>query len=257
MNINKIKKLKDNKYKITIDNDDYITYDNVILDNELLYKKSIDKDTFKKIIDDTRFYEIYNKTVKYILKKLRSKKEIINYLNKNELKEEEIKKIIKKLESINLINDEKFTKAYINDQIYLSKNGINKIRQNLLNQNIPSNIIENELSKIDNSVIDARLEKLVLKRIKSNKKYSNNELKIKILNEAILLGYDKEKALSIIENNIIEDSNIIEKEYTKIYNKLSLKYSGNELKNKIKQKLYSRGFAIEEINNVIQKKAED
>ena len=257
MIINKIKKLKDNKYKITIDNEDFITYDNVLLENELLYKKSIDKDMLKRIIDETRFYEIYNKTVKYILKKLRSKKEIIDYLNKNELKEEEIKKIVKKLENINLINDEKYAKSYINDQIYLSKNGINKIRQNLLSQNIPSNLIEKELANIDDSVLDERLERIVLKRINTNKKYSNNELKIKILNEIVSLGYDKEKAIGIIENNIKADSSIIEKEYNKLYKKYGIKYSRNELKNKIKQKLYSRGFTFEEINEVIQKNTED
>ena len=252
MNINKITKLKDNKYKILIDSEPIITYDNVIIDNELLYKKSIDNKLYKKILQDTLFYESYNKAVKYIMKKLRSEKEIRLYLLKSELNESDINKIIAKLKSINLINDEAYAKAYINDQIYLSKNGIYKIRDYLLNQNISSELIDNELSKIDTQVMDERLEKIILKRINSNKKYSNNELRNRVLREVITLGYNREKAIDIIEKNMIYDSSIIEKEYNKLYKKLSNKYSEYELNNKIRQKLYAKGFSVEEINNLLQ-----
>lgn len=254
MKINKIIKTKDNKYKIIIDNEIIVTYDNVILDNDLLYKKELDSKLYDKIIQDTKFYEVYNKTVKYIMKKLRSEKEIRLYLLKYELSYDEIEKIIIKLKDINLINDVNYTKSYINDQIYLSKNGLNKIKQNLLNQDIPIELIENELSKIDNSLIDERLEKIILKRIKSNKKYSEFELKNRILKEVVSLGYSKEKAIYIIENNIVADNSIIEKEYSRVYNKLSNKYSGSELEIKIKQKLYGKGFSMDDINNMIEKK---
>ena len=254
MNINKITKLKDNKYKILIDSEAITTYDNVILENELLYKKTIDSKLYKKIIKDTDFYDIYNKTVKYIMKRLRSEQEIREYLSKYDVDKE---KIITKLKSINLINDNAYLKAYINDQIYLSKNGIYKIKEYLLNQNISSELIDNELSKIDSSIMDERLERIVLKRIRTNKKYSTNELRNRVLKEVITLGYSREKAMIIFDNNIIEDSNIIEKEYNKLYSKLSIKYSGYELINKIKQKLYSKGFTIDEINNLLQNKTED
>ena len=39
----------------------------------------------------------------------------------------------------------------------------------------------------------------------------------------------------------------------KIYNKLKTKYDGYILKNKLKQKLYQKGFTNEEINNFIEK----
>ena len=39
----------------------------------------------------------------------------------------------------------------------------------------------------------------------------------------------------------------------KIYNKLKTKYEGNILYHKLKQKLYSKGFTVEEINNFIEK----
>ena len=53
MIINKLIKLKNNKYKIITDDIEIVTYDNVILDYELLYKKNIDKETYENIVKDT------------------------------------------------------------------------------------------------------------------------------------------------------------------------------------------------------------
>ncbi|MCI9585330.1 MAG: hypothetical protein HFH45_01685, partial [Bacilli bacterium] len=53
MKIEKIKKTG-SKYKITLDNGEVInTYDDVILENNLLYDKNIDSDLFNKINNDT------------------------------------------------------------------------------------------------------------------------------------------------------------------------------------------------------------
>lgn len=257
MNINKIIKMKNNKYKIIINSDSVITYDNVILENDLLYKKNIDDKLYKKILEDTEYYDIYNRVVKYILKKRRSEKEIKNYLYKLEVNEINQHKIIMKLKELKLIDDIEFCKAYINDKIYLSKCGINKIKNDLLNENISIQVIEENLNNIEKSLLDDRLENLIIKKIKSNKKYSEQFMKQKILNEMINLGYDKNKILDILEENLKTDTNILENEYNKIYFKLQKKYSGVELKNKIKQKLYQKGFSMEEINELLNKKTED
>ncbi|MBQ9071621.1 MAG: RecX family transcriptional regulator [Bacilli bacterium] len=257
MKIDKIIKMKDNKYKIYIDGESFITYDNVILDNDLLYKKDIDNKFYNKLINDTKYYDIYNKTVKYILKKKRSEKEINEYLVKSEVNEKDINKIITKLKDIRLINDIEYCKSYINDKVYLSKNGINKIRIDLLEQNIPIEIIEQELKNIDSDILNDRLEKLIIKKINSNKKYSNFHLKQKILMEMINLGYPKEKILQIIDNNLEDDDKIVKREFDKLYTKLKIKYNGYELKNKLKQKLLSKGFDLDIINKLIQEKIED
>ena len=257
MQINKIVKMKNNKYKIYFDDDIIITYDNVILDNDLLYKKNIDNEIYKKIVCDTNYYDIYNKVVKYILKRRRSEREVLLYLNKFETNENDKGKIIDKLKEINLINDDEYCRAYINDKLYLSKDGINKIKSNLLKENISISTIESELNNVDKDIFDERLEKLIIKKIKSNNKYSNSYLKQKILNDMVNLGYDKNKVLSIIECNIMNDNNVLNKEFNRVYDKLKVKYKDNELNNKVKQKLIQKGFKIDSINNLLNKKTEE
>ena len=251
MNINKIVKLKNSKYKIIVEDEEIVTYDNVILDNNLLYKKTIDNNLYNKIKRDTIYYEVYNDTIKYILKKKRSKKEIVEFLEKKQFDKKDI--IIKKLEDLKLINDVEYCASYINDKIYLSKNGINKIRIDLLNQNIPIDIIDNELSKVDCDILNQRLEKMIIKKIRYNRKYSNYQLSQKIINEMVNLGYNKEQVIYILNQNLITNDSIINNEFNKIYNKLKNKFNGVELNNKIKQKMLSKGFELEKINELIKK----
>lgn len=257
MQINKIVKMKDNKYKIIVDGESIVTYDNVILENDLLYKKSIDNNLYKKILLDTSYYDIYNKTVKYILKRRRSEKEIRKYLNKFDISNNDIERIINKLKDVRLINDREYCKAYINDKLYLSKEGINKIKEDLIGEDISIDVIEEELKNIDESLFNERLEKLIIKKINSNKKYSNSYLKQKIMSEMIGLGYNKDIILNILENNLKSDNGILEHEFNKVYDKLKSKYNGYELENKVKQKLMQKGFSVGEINILLQEKTEE
>lgn len=257
MQLSKIIKMKDNRYKIVVDGESIVTYDNVILENDLLYKKEIDNNLYNKIILDTNYYDMYNKAVKYILKRRRSEKEIRKYLTKFDINNDDRENIISKLKDIKLINDREYCKAYINDKLYLSKEGINKIKEDLINEDINIEIIEKELSNIDRCLFNERLEKLIMKKINSNRKYSNSYLKQKILSEMINLGYDKNIILNILENNLSSDNNILEQEFNKIYDRLKNKYSRYELESKVKQKLIQKGFIIEEINELLQEKTED
>ena len=246
MKIDKIKK-SGKKYKIVLEDGTEIkTFDDVIINYNLLYHKDIDDILLNKIIKDNAYYEVYNKVLNLISKKIRSEKEINEFLDKYDVDKN---KIINKLKSINLINDKNFAKAYISDKINLSNEGIDKIKNDLLKHNIDLNIIEEELSKIDNDLINKKIEKLINKKIK-NSKYTGYKLKYKVVNELINLGYDKYTIIEIYDSLDIKNDNLIVNEYDKLYRQLSKKYSGKELEYKINTKLYNKGFTKEEIDNI-------
>ena len=257
MKIEKIKKVDKNKYQLQLSNDEaIITYDEVILKNNLLFKPQIDSNLLNQINIDTRYYDIYNRVIKLISTRLRSKKEIKEYLNKLNISIEDQEKIINQLTKIGLINDINFTKAYINDRTYLSNDGPNKIKKDLEEHDIDINIIEEEITNINQEIIYEKLKKLINKKIKNNRKYSIYQLKQKIVLDLINLGYDKDMILGCLNNQKLDNNDILEKQYNKLYTKFSKKYTGNELYKRIKQSLYQKGFNIEEINNLIEQKIE-
>lgn len=251
MKISKITKNKNGKYKIFFDNKESLTtYDDVILNNGILFKKELTSEEINKLNIESGYYDIYNRTIKFISTKMRSLKEIIKFLDKKEISENDKEKIITKLKEINLINDERFANAYFQDRINLSADGPYKIIQELKNNDIKDEIIENIYSKIDQDIIYEKLDKLIQKRIRINHNKSNFMLKQKIVSDMINLGYEKLMILDILDNRLVNNKQVINNEYYKLKNKLGRKYSDSELDRHIKLKLQQKGFSLEEINTM-------
>jgi len=240
------------KYKIFLNNGSVITtYEEVILKNGLLYNKQLDENIIEKINSDSTYYESYHKALNLINKRLRSEFEVRVALAKSELPLKDINNIIDDLKKINLINDEAYAKAYTNDKINLSLDGPYKIKRNLEENKIANEFIEKALSILDEEILKNRIDKLINKKLKSNTKYSAYMQKQKIINYLINLGYDKNMILNRLENIKIENKNA-DIEMDKIYNKLKLKYKDDELYYKLKNKLYTKGYTKEEIENYIK-----
>lgn len=251
MRIEKFVKDKKNKYKVTIDSEDYILYDDVIIKYELIRKSNIDRKLLDEIISLNAELKSYYDSIKYITKKLRSEKEIYEYLHKHEISDEIIEKTIKHLKDNNFLNEEVFLKAYINDQINLSNNGPKKIRINLYNLGINENLVDEAISNISSSVWTQKISKYIDKKIKTNHASSEYMLKIKITKELINLGYDEYDINQEIAKYDIIDTDILNKEMEKARRELSRKYSGYELEQKIRARLYRKGFKVSEIKENI------
>ena len=247
MKIKKYKKDKSNKYKVLIDDEEIVLYDDIIIKYNLLMKSEIDVSTYNEMIKENSLLLGYYEAIKYITKKMRSKKEIEEYLIKKGLNSKEIKETIKKLEDNKFINEDIYLKAYINDQINLTNNGVNKIKKNLLKLGLDNNKIDDYLSKIDECIFLDKIDKYIEKRIKFNKNTSSYMLKNKIIIDLVNLGFNKEDIVSELNKFEIDDKEAYNHEYEKIKKSLEKKYSGDELKFKIREKLYKKGFRYNEI----------
>lgn len=252
MKIIKYIKKKDNRYEIILDDNKYLLYEDVILKYDLLLKKNIDTTELNSILKDNIYEEAYNKALKYINTKLRCKKEIIKYLNNYD--KDIIDYVINKLIKNNYLNNKLYISSYINDSLLLSNKGYNKILNELLNLDFNREEIINHLDNIDLNIWEDRIIKYIDKKSRCNNKYSINYLKNKILNELINLGYERTLINNCLENiNSSNEDEIIEKEYNKIYNSLSKKYTSKELEFNIIRKLLSKGFNYDDIKNIISK----
>ena len=253
MKIEKIKKISANTYQIIFDDKSKIkTYDEVILKNNLLYKKELDQEEIKNILKENEYYSVYSDSIKYLNKKVHSKQEYIKYLKKYNLSKKQEEDLVKKMEELNLINDNYYIKAYVYDKFHLTPDGIIKIKNDLLKENLPIDKIEEELDKISKEEMDEKLEKLVNKKLKLSKG-SNYQIKQKLIASLITLGYEKSDIEKYLTD--VDDSKSLEKDFNKLYMSLSRKEKDTEnLYLKLKQKLYQKGYSIEKINEMINKK---
>lgn len=246
MHIDKIKK-KGSKYQIILDSGKKVDVaGEVIIKNNLMYDKYIDSDLLIKIFNDKEYYDTYNKVVKKIMQRLRSEYEIREFLKKQNIIDNDIEKMIVNLKNMNLIDDERFARAFINDKINLSLDGPRKIANQLEKYKVQAEVC------IPKKIIDERIDKLILKKSKLYQKYSSYVIKNKITTYLINLGYD----LTDINNHlhkIKSNPEETEKQMKKIYDKLSSKYTEDKLIYNLKNKLYQKGFNKEEIENFIEK----
>lgn len=256
MKIIEIKKLKNGKYKIKFDEDELITYDNVILKYNLLYKKNIDISLYEKMKQENVYYDVYNKAFTFVIKKVRCCYEVQEFLNDFDLADEAKKEILQQLQKIGLINDSKYISSYIYDHVHLHQEGPYKIKQKLLELNLEENDIEYHLNRIDNDILENNIRKIIEKKIRTNSKLSWYKLKQKIIFELLNKGYSNEFITTIIDSyeDDTSDYTIASNEFSKMYGKLSKKYSGIELENRVKQKMYSKGFDLTIINELLDSK---
>ena len=241
MHINKFKKVGKNKYKIFLDTTELNLYEDIILKYDLLLKKDISLEEIDKLISENSYYDAYNMALNYIEIKLRNRKEIVEYLKKKDFSNNCIDYALEKLDKLNLLDDNKYTEAYINDRILLSNDGPFKIRKSLIEFGIDENIIDSYLSKIEEDVWKNKLEKLINKKKSIMKSKSYYMFITKMKNDLYNMGYDKYMIDELL-SNIEYSSDALSRDF----DKANRKFKGD--KNKIISSLLRKGYGYDEIN---------
>lgn len=251
MKIVKYKKLKDNRYEIELNNAKIILYDDIIVKYNLLYKEDLDKSLLSEITALNDEFSAYYKAVKYINTRLRSKKEIIKYLEKHEYNDDLIEKTINKLKKEGFINHKLYLESFINDQLKFSNNGPFKIKLLLNNLGFNDEEINVYLIKINIKTWRDRLTKIINKRVALNKKDSEKVFKEKTVVFLNNLGYNYELFNELLDKIHFNDETKIKKDIEVLKRKLSSKYDKTKLEFYLRQKLYNKGYSSDIINKYL------
>lgn len=199
MQIVKYEFTKKNKYNVYLSNGEVLNLqEQVITENELLLKKEMSQELYNKLVRDNKIYELMEMAVKYISIRLRSIKEIKDYLLKKGGSNNEVEDAVQRLIESGYLDDDRFTKAFIKDKLKFTTIGDYKIKMQLNKLGVSTSIIEDNMNKIDEHIIEEKIKKIIEKDKKTNKKYSGQILKNKIYNHLLNQGYSQEKVITII-----------------------------------------------------------
>ncbi len=189
MIVTNLKKLKNNNYLVTIDDEDYKFDEEIILNYRLVKGKELDEKTLKDAIIKNNIALYYNKALNYVAKYQKGSNEIYDYLKKYELDDKDIYFIINKLKSIKLIDDNKLINNLVSSLVR-NANGINMIKEKLYQKKFNSSLIDEALKAIDYDEYYEALNKLVIKSKEKYKKEENDYKRlIKIKNYLLQRGY--------------------------------------------------------------------
>lgn len=243
MKIEKYVKKKNNSYEIIFDNEQkIILHENIILKYELLLKDSIERELIEKAVLENNKYLAYDKALKYLSIRQRSISEVIKQLRKFDYNNNDIEYVINLLKNDGYLNDEVFAKSFINDRINLTNHGPYKIKKDLTSLGVSSEIIENTLEIFNTDLQIERITNLIEKNQKKSFTSTSTSLKYRLEKLLITLGYEKSIVYDVLNSYDFDESEQMKKEYDKLFQKYSKKYSGLKLELFIKQKLFQKGY---------------
>ncbi|MEH7417774.1 recombination regulator RecX [Neobacillus drentensis] len=237
------------------------------IDSDVLIKYQIKKGME---LDDFSFLEIqyqddirkaYNLAINYLARRMRSEKEIVDYLVKKEVDEPIINEVIHKLSTQHYINDQEFAVAYVRTQVNTTDKGPNVIKMDLKEKGIAEAIL---LLALEEFPLELQIEKAMKISVKFNQKNAMVSFKVqKQKLEQLLLrkGYSYE-VINIAVNEaevpkeVDEEMEAVRFQGEKVHRKYS-HLNAFEYQQKIKQALYRKGFSMDLIERFIAEKDEN
>lgn len=194
----------------------------------------------------------------YLSYQLRSKKEIIDYLKGKEILLEDRKKIILRLEEMNLLNDTMFSESYVRTLMRTSDKGPKMIMQQLKRKGLNDEDIQHGLTLY---TIEEQVKIAVVVAGKAMKRYQTKSFKDALQKVQLHLmqkGFNREvidlalEELSF-EKNEEQELETIKKEGEKLWEKHRKLETYKRLL-KVKQSLYQKQFDLDLIQEYLNEK---
>ena len=231
------------------------------VDSDVLIKFNLKKGLE---LDDFSFLEIqyqddirkaYNLAVNYLARRMRSEKEIKDYLIKKELDEAVINEVLHRLISQKYINDQEYALAYVRTQANTTDKGPDLIKLELKEKGIGEGTLMQALEEYPREQQIEKATKMSEKFFQRNSKESLKIQKQKLENLLLRKGYSFEVIGIAVNETEVEKEDDEEMGAVRFQGeKAHRKYahlSGFEYQQKMKQALYRKGFSMDNIERFL------
>ncbi len=196
-NINRRSVFLDGEYRFSVSIETLSEY-------QLKNNQQISEALISEIIAKEQFYKAKNLILRYLAPRIRTEKEVSDYLKNKDFNSDTIIAVIKYCKERKYINDIQFASAFVKDQIKFNKRGRNKLKILLYQKGISSEIIDIVFAELVKEQDQYLLAKSVgSKKITSllNKKNPS----IKLYNYLIQRGFDFNIAKKV-SNELIKEN---------------------------------------------------
>lgn len=197
-------KLKSNKntniFEVKIDDDIYILHSDIIVKYGLSTGGEIDKRILDEAVADSEYIICLNKANEYMSTRLKTSKQLRDYLWTKQYKPQTINRVIDKLTEYGVINDEAYAKLFIeSNEKKLSKRNL---ENKMLSRGIKKDCFEENLKEVDDSELCVEVAKKFMK----NKIYSQENIN-KLLRHLQYKGFNYDAISKTLRILKCEDEN--------------------------------------------------
>lgn len=240
---------QDEKYGFSVD-------ESVLIEYKLHKNLELDDSMIETLIQKDDVHKSYTLTINFLSYRMRTKKEIHDYLVKKEVDEEHSKQIIDRLIKEGLLDDAMFADSFVRTRIQGSIKGPRLVKKELIEKGVAAQIATEAIEQYTFAIQLEKTNKWIDKKMNNQGKDSFKKQLQQLQVTLIQKGFDQDvikEAVSELEDEKDEDAEwtAIVKHGDKLLRKHKQKLTGYELRNKVKQGLYSKGFGIDLINEFL------
>jgi regulatory protein len=259
-----IQKKNKERYNIFLDEEYAFSVDEAILISYNLRKGlEVTKEFLADIVDEDHIRKGYQSAINYLSYRMRSVKEVQDYLRKKELENEVINKIVDRLMNEKYLSDSEFAKAFVQTRLNLTLKGPEAIRRELIEKGVGEAEIEESLQLYSISEQLEKAVKFIKKKYPTKLKTSRMEQDQKIHLLLVSNGFSHDivkQAFKLFyeeaEDETDEEWDAIKYQGEKAFKKYR-SVTGWEKNQKVKQFLYRRGFSFDLIEKFLDYYEED
>lgn len=216
----------------------------------------IDEEQLRQIVFQDEVQKAFNLAVSFLSYRMRSRKEILDYLTKKEVVPEVQERVVSDLEEKRYINDLAFAKAFVRSKKNTSVKGPGAISRELVQKGVRAAKIEEALLQYPFEEQVERAASFAKKKAGQQHNKSTAETKQSVAQTLVGKGFSWNTIEAAFEETAIdknedEEWEALVKQGEKAHRKYS-KYDGWEYKRRMKQHLYRKGFPLPLIDHFIE-----
>ncbi|WKA55829.1 recombination regulator RecX [Planococcus shixiaomingii] len=263
--ITKISQGKNNpeRYNIFFEEKFAFSVDEAVLVKYQLTKgKELDQWTIEEMVFEDQVRKAFNAALHYLGFRMRSEGEVRTKLKEKEYGNAVIDEAVKKLYELKFLDDRAFSEALMRTQMRSGKKGPRAIQQDMqkkgIDKQMQKDVLDSYSEEEQLEIAKGLAEKIAAKE----QKKTPNQIKQKINDFLMRKGYARSVIQLAVEGLDLEKddeqwTDSVKEQGDKLWRKHSSKLTGYDLKSKVKQGLYQKGFPAEVINEYLEMKEQE
>jgi regulatory protein len=143
--------------------------ESALLDSKLASGQELSPQQVKEFRQVSADDKLYNQALRYVALRPRTRWEIETYLKRKDASPPLLNQILNKLSNIDLIDDEKFAKAFVNDRLLLRPTSRRKLILELRKKHVDDEIIQKVMGEHGPVEEDSALKSLIERKRRQTK----------------------------------------------------------------------------------------
>ncbi|SER05160.1 regulatory protein [Virgibacillus subterraneus] len=229
----------------------------VLIEHKLRKDLDLDDTTIATLIQKDTLHKSYTLAINFLSYRMRTKKEIYDYLVKKEVDEEHITKIMDKLLDEGLIDDKQFADSFVRTRIQTASKGPMLVKKELMDKGVSKLIASEAVDLFTYEEQHVKATKWVEKKLNTSKSNSFKQQVQQLQSTLMQKGFTQDVIKDVLadvqeEKNDDAEWDAIVKQGEKLLRKHQQKFEGYELRNKMKEALYRKGFTFDLIDTFLE-----